>query len=230
MNPFPRTLVRLIPSLLVAMSLAACSAEPSAGPPSATTTTRTTPATSPAASVAVTPGSWFPGGALWVAPRVPASAMPVVVEGTLLTVGEPQTVTARRADGLEAWTFTTADASPVMVRVLDKSTVALVAQVQSLGSGASRASWSSTVQVRRAATGEVVREFTVPAGGQPANPASESGLVLSGATPDAPVTVVAADGYTRSVPPVTLNLPTSAGPYPIRSVPSYSVEPVVMHE
>ena len=156
--------------------------------------------------------------------------MPVVVDGTLLTVGEPQTVTARRADGSGAWTFTTPDGSQVVVRVLDRSTVAVVAQVQSPGSGASRASWSSTVQVRRAATGEVVKELTVMAGDQPVNPASESGLVLPGASADAPVTVVAADGFTRTVSPVTLDLPTSAGPFPVLSVPSYSVGRVVVQE
>ncbi len=219
-------------ALLLAALLTGCSSQPpaSAGDPAATPATPTKASPSPSPSVAVTPGAWFPGGPLWVAPRVPASPLPVVVDGTLLTAGQPQTVTACRADGSEAWTFTTADASPVMARVLDKSTVALVAQVQSPGSGGSRASWSSTVQVRRAATGEVVMEVTVPAGDQPANPASESGLVLPGAAPDARATVVAADGSTRTVSPVTLDLPTSAGAFPVRSVPTYSVAQVVVHE
>lgn len=219
-------------ALLLVALVTGCSAQQSAtaGDPAAMPTTATRAVPTPSPSLAVTPGSWFPGGALWVAPRVPASPMPVIVDGTLLAVGEPQTVTARRADGSEAWAFTTPDGSPVMVRVLDRSTVALVAQVQSPGSGASRASWSSTLQVRRAATGEVVKEVTVPAGDQPVNPVSESGLVLPGATAEAPVTVVAADGSTRTVSSVTLDLPTSAGPFPVRSVPSYAVGQVVVHE
>lgn len=227
-----RTITLPALTLLLAALLTGCSTQPpaSTGDPAATPATPTKAAPSPSPSVALTPGAWFPGGPLWVAPRVPASPLPVVVDGTLLTAGEPQTVTARRVDGSEAWTFTTPDASPVTVRVLDKTTVALVAQVQAPGSGASRASWSSTVQVSRAATGEVAKEVTVPAGDQPANPASEAGLVLPGATADAPVTVVAADGSTRNVSPVTLDLPTSAGLFPVRSVPSYAVEPVVVHE
>lgn len=231
MHPTPRTAVRLSASLIVVLAVTACTTQPTPPPGGPLSTPHPTPTkAAPSPSAAVTPGSWFPVEPLWVAPRVPASPLPVVVDETLLTAGEPQTVTARRADGSVAWTFTTADASPLMVQVLDTSTVALVVQLQSPGSGASRASWSSTVQVRRAATGEVVKELTVPSGDQPANPYSESGLVLPGATPDGPVTVVAADGSTRTVSPVTLNLPTSAGPFPVRSVPSYAVGPVVVHE
>ena len=49
--------------------------------------------------------------------------------------------------------FVTYGAATLLLGVLDKATVALVSQTESPGSGAARASWASTVQVRRAALG-----------------------------------------------------------------------------
>jgi hypothetical protein len=60
--------------------------------------------------------------------------MPVAVDAVLLFTGQPQTVTPYGADGSRAWTYTSPNAAPVVVRVLDKGTVAIVSRVQSPGS------------------------------------------------------------------------------------------------
>ncbi|GAB4076405.1 hypothetical protein [Nostocoides australiense] len=186
-------------------------------------------ATAPASVPGVEPGSAFSSAPSFVLSSEATDGKPVTVGNLLISATTDGTFAAYDASGKLVWehpSLAGVDGSvkPQIVPLSDTA-VALVAEVESTGAGAGKATRGFAVTVVNAKTGTDVKAFTVPITGSPLNPHATAGLVLPPGVGGSS-TVVNSNGSTVSVAPISV---TAKGAR-ITSEPGYVSGRTVVHE
>lgn len=226
-------------TILTAVALTGCSStnqtsSPGSSSSQVTSTTATTQVTdaAPEPVPGVTPGTAFAASPAFVLSSVATNGRPVTVGNLLISATTDGTFAAYDASGKLVWehpSLAGVDGSvkPQIVPLSD-SAVALVAEVETAGSGAGKATRAFNGVVVNAATGQDVKAFAVPITSSPLSPHATAGLVLppGDGADGQPSTVVNPDGSTSSVAPITVTVKGSV----LASTPAYASGGTVVHE
>lgn len=204
----------------------------SSSPPLTSTTTTQVTDAAPSSVPGVEPGTAFAGSPAFVLSSEATDGKPVTVGDLLVSRTSDGTFAAYDGTGKLVWEHPGLAGLDVSVKPeivpLSDSVFALVAEVETAGTGAGKATRAFNGVVVNAKTGADVNTFTVPITGSPGSPLTTAGLVLppGDGADGQPSTIVNSDGSTAPAAPISINAKYA----PIASTPAYVSGGTVVHE